>query len=113
MFPKWNFQVIFQRKQLSLQDFEKEHVLIVLDNSKLEEKLSQPLKTNRKQFEIAVTFVTGYYGVLTVTSKNEKLFFATSIKMVASKKQGLLVLKFRTKKLKGKVTEEDNVTGEE
>ena len=35
-----------------------EHVLIVMDKSTHEEHLFQPLKTNNKQFKIAVTFLT-------------------------------------------------------
>ena len=33
-----------------------EHVLIIMDKSTNEEHLSQPLQTNNKQFEIAITF---------------------------------------------------------
>ena len=33
-----------------------EHMLIVMDNSTHEEHLSQPIRTNNKQFKIAVTF---------------------------------------------------------
>ena len=35
-----------------------EHMLIIMDKSTHEEQLSQPLQTNNKQFEIAVTFLT-------------------------------------------------------
>ena len=37
-----------------------------------EEHLSQPLLTNIKQFEIAVTFSTGYNGIFNITSTNKK-----------------------------------------
>ena len=33
-----------------------EHILIVMDKSISEERLSQPLQTNNKQYKIAVTF---------------------------------------------------------
>ena len=41
-----------------------EHIWIVIDISTHEENLHQPLQTNNKQFKIAVTFLTGYNGVL-------------------------------------------------
>ena len=56
-----------------------EHMLIVMDKSTHEEHLSQPLQTNNKQFEIAVTFLTGYIGIFNVTDKNNKFYFAKSI----------------------------------
>ena len=56
-----------------------EHMLIVMDKSIHEEHLSQPLQTNNKQFNIAVTFLTGYNGLFNVTSKNNKYYFIKSI----------------------------------
>ena len=44
----------------------KEHMLIVIDKSNHEEHLTQPLQTNIKEFEIAVTFLTGYNGIISV-----------------------------------------------
>ena len=41
-----------------------EHMLIATDESTHEEHLSQPLQTKNKQFNTAVTFLTGYYGFL-------------------------------------------------
>ena len=41
--------------------------------------LCQPTKTYRKQFEIAVTILTGFEGILKVTNKNNKFYFAESI----------------------------------
>ena len=38
------------------------HMLIVMDKSTHEEHLAQSLQTNNKQFQIAVTFLTGYNG---------------------------------------------------
>ena len=37
-----------------------EHLLIIMDKSILEEQLSVPLRTNKKQFKIAVTCLTAY-----------------------------------------------------
>ena len=49
----------------------KEHMLIVMDKSTNEEQLYQPLQTKKKQFQIGVTFLTGYNGIFIVTnSKN-------------------------------------------
>ena len=56
-----------------------EHMLKVLDKSTHEEHLSQPLKTNNKQFKIAVTFLTVYIGILNVTDKNKKFYSIKSI----------------------------------
>ena len=54
-------------------------MLIVMDKSTHEEHLSQPLQTNNKQFKIAVTFLTGYNGILIVTNSNNKFYFLKSI----------------------------------
>ena len=55
-----------------------EHMLIVMDKSSHEEHLSQPLQTNNKQFKIAATFLTGYNGIINVTTKNNKFNFLES-----------------------------------
>ena len=52
-----------------------EHMLIVMDKSMHEEHLFQPLRTNTKQFKIAVTFLTGYNGIFNVTDSNNKFYF--------------------------------------
>ena len=52
-----------------------EHMLIVMDKSTHEEDLSQPFQTNDKQFKIAVTFLTGYNGIFSVTKSNKKILF--------------------------------------
>ena len=54
-------------------------MLIVMDKSTHEEHLSQPLQTNNKQFEIAVTFLTGYNGIFNLTNSNNKFYFMKSI----------------------------------
>ena len=56
-----------------------EHILIVRDTSTHEEHLSQPPKTNNKQFKVAVTFLTGFNGIFLATSKNIKFYFLKSI----------------------------------
>ena len=56
-----------------------EHMLIVMDKSTHEEHLFQPLQTNYKQFNLAVTFLTAYNGIFNVTSKNNKCYFLKSI----------------------------------
>ena len=43
-----------------------------------EEHLSQQLQTNKKQFKIAVTFLTGN-GIFNVTNANKKICFKKSI----------------------------------
>ena len=44
-------------------------MLMFFEKSTHEERLSQPLQTNNKQFKIAVTFLTGYNGIFNVTNK--------------------------------------------
>ena len=56
-----------------------EHMLIVMDKSTQEEHLSQSLQTNNKQFEIAITFLTGYNGIFNVTNDNNKFHFKKAI----------------------------------
>ena len=51
-----------------------EHMLVVMDKSTQEKRLSQPLQTNKKQFKIAVTFLTGYNGIFNVTNSNNKFY---------------------------------------
>ena len=50
-----------------------------MDKSTHEEHLTQPIHTNKKQFKIAATFLTGYNGVFNVTDKDNKFYFAKSI----------------------------------
>ena len=56
-----------------------EHMLIVMHKSTHEEHLSQPLQTNIEQFEVGVTFLSGYNGIFNLTSKNNKFYFIKSI----------------------------------
>ena len=48
-------------EQISINTMTKieEHMLIDIDKSAQEEHLSQPLRTNKKEFELAVTFLNG------------------------------------------------------
>ena len=55
-----------------------EHMLVVMKKPIQEENLTQPLITN-KQFKIAVTFLTTYNGSFNATSKNNKVYFTTSV----------------------------------
>ena len=52
---------------------------IVMDKSIHKEHLSQLLQTKNKQFNIAVTFLTGYIGISNVTDKNIKFYMTVSI----------------------------------
>ena len=56
-----------------------ELILVVMEESTHEEHVSQPLKTNIKQFKITVTFLTGYNETFNVTYKNNKFYLAKSI----------------------------------
>ena len=56
-----------------------EHMLIVMDKSTHEEHLYQPLKTNEKQFKIAVTFLTSYNGIFNITNSNDNFYFKKTI----------------------------------
>ena len=59
-----------------------EHMLIVMDKSTHEEHLSQPLQTNKKQFKIALTYLTCYNGIFNITSKNNKFYFINPAKEI-------------------------------
>ena len=50
------------------------HMLIVMDKSTHEEHLSQPLQTNKQQFKIAATFLSGYNGIFKITNSNNKYY---------------------------------------
>ena len=56
-----------------------DHMSIVMDKSKHEKHLCQPLETINKQFKIAITFLSGYNGILNVTISNNKFYFPKSI----------------------------------
>ena len=50
-----------------------EHLLIVMDKCTHEEHLSQPLRTNNKQFKTAITILSGYNGIFDVTNSINKI----------------------------------------
>ena len=50
-----------------------------MDKSTHEGHLSQPLQTNKKQFKIAITILTGYNDNFNVTNSNNKFYFMKSI----------------------------------
>ena len=50
-------------------------MLIVIDESTLEENWSQPIPISFKQLEIAITILTGYNGNFKVARRNDKLSF--------------------------------------
>ena len=56
-----------------------DHILKGMDKTSHEEHLSQPSQTNIKQYKVAITFLTGYKGIFSVTDKNNKFYFTKSI----------------------------------
>ena len=69
-FPSKLFEQIASNRRPKIE----EHILIVMDKSTHEEHLSQPLQTNKKQFKIAITFLTGYNGIFNVTNSKTNSF---------------------------------------
>ena len=56
-----------------------EHILFVIGKSTNGEHSSHRLQTNNNQFEIVVTFLTGYNGFFNITNKINKFLFTVSI----------------------------------
>ena len=56
-----------------------DHMLVVMDKSTHEEHLFQPLQTNNKQFKIAVTCLSCYNGIFSITNSINKFCFFKSI----------------------------------
>ena len=54
-------------------------MLIGMDKCTHEEHLSQRLQTNKKEFKIAVTFLSGYSGIFNVTNTKNKFYFKKTI----------------------------------
>ena len=67
-------QVVFNTRP-KIED----HMWIVMDMTTHKEHLFQPLQTESKQFNVAVTFLTAYNGIFNLTSKNNKFYFSKSI----------------------------------
>ena len=65
---------LLEQKAFSTGPKVKEHMLIVMDESTHEEHLSHPLPSNKKQFKIAITFLTCYNGIFNVTNSNINFF---------------------------------------
>ena len=59
-----------------------------MDKSTHDENLYRSLQTNNKQFKIAVTFLTGFNGIFSVTNENNKFSFQKSI----TDKDGYIIL---------------------
>ena len=59
-----------------------EHMLFVMEKSIQEEARSQPLQSNKRQFKLAVTFLTGYYGIFNVTNKINNFFSRYHLMMI-------------------------------
>ena len=56
-----------------------EDMLVFVDKSTRKEHLSQPLQTKHIQYEIAITFSTGYNGKFNITSSSNNFHSAKSI----------------------------------
>ena len=54
-------------------------MLIVLDSPTQKETLFQLLQTHIKQFQLAVTFLTGYFDIFINRNKNNRFCFPTSV----------------------------------
>ena len=54
----------------------------VMDESTHEENLNEPLKINNKQPKIAITFLTGYNEIFSLTGENNKFFYNTPEKVI-------------------------------
>ena len=54
-------------------------MLIIMNKCTHEEHLSQPLQINKKQFKIAVTFLTAYNCFFNITNSNDKFHFTKTI----------------------------------
>ena len=70
---------LFGQKAFNAKPKIEEHMLIAMDKSKSQEKLSQLLETNSKRLNVAVTFLNVYCRIFNVTNRNDKLYFTTAI----------------------------------
>ena len=71
--------IVLEQNAFNTRPKKEEHMLIVIDKSTHEERLSQGLQTNSKKFRIAVTFLTGYNGIFNVKNSNNKFYFKKTI----------------------------------
>ena len=70
---------IIKQMAFNARSKSEEHMSIVMDKSTPVEHLFQQLQTNNKMMELAVTFLTGFNEIFSITSKNNKLYFTLSI----------------------------------
>ena len=56
-----------------------QQMLIVMDKSTHEEHLSQPLQTNNKQYQVAVTFLSACNGIFNVANLNYQFYFKKAL----------------------------------
>ena len=56
-----------------------QHMLIVMDKITQEEHLPQAVETENKQLKIALSFLTGYNGIFSITKTNIKFYFKKTI----------------------------------
>ena len=70
---------ILKQMAFNARSKSEENMSIVMDKSTPVEHLFQPLQTNNKMMEIAVTFLTGFNEIFSITSKNNKFYFTLSI----------------------------------
>ena len=54
-------------------------MFFVMDKSAHEESLSQTISTNIKQFQTAVTFLSGYNGIFNITTKTSEFYYTKTI----------------------------------
>ena len=73
------FSKLLEQKAFNTRPKIEEHMLVVMDKSTHEEHLTQPLQTNNKQLNSAVTFLTGLIGIFKVTNSNNKFYFKKTI----------------------------------
>ena len=55
-----------------------------MDKSIHEEHLSQPIQTNNKQFQKAITFLTAYNGFFKITNEKTNCFSHYQLKIMIS-----------------------------
>ena len=57
----------------------RENILVVMDESVLEEHLSQPLQANNRNLKVTVIFLICYNGIFNVTNSKNRFYFMKSI----------------------------------
>ena len=112
---------ILEQIALNTRPIIEEHILVVMDKSTQlllvrEEHLSQPWQTNKKQFRIAVTFLTAYNRIFKVTNKKNNFYFTRTINeddfSVISILEGFCELKMLNDEIKRIIIKESYFTAE-